>query len=618
MSTSAPAVPTVRSVSARWLGIALAVLVVAASVGSLVGVSIWIAVAVSGVAWGFYLRGRLGAELAVSLAVSGAFTLLLGTLMLTHVVSISILVGTVVVNAVVGLAGSALLMFGRAPVSLPRAGALVAWAGAFVGAVVWLGGLAIARFRPGAAHYSWVMLGDGANNLLFGRVIIAEHGIAVGANANPVPLPAGLLALSMRSARDGGASELLRADIGGFAQVWMLLIALTCVLCGLVAIRLVGRQRPIVAALTGAVASLLPMTWFVSGYPLEYGFFNADVILPLALVCCLAFLEVRRRPAAALLAFFFAATAMLATWGPLVLIPVSFGLVAVVRHFRALVAERGWMLVALIVGVVQVVAYGVGVTLPTLLTAGGALSSAGGAYPVSKSLSVAVAALTLILAVVRGTRVRDMGLTLVVTLGAALALGLAILLFSNRHASTLWGYYPLKFLWLSVVLLLVVGVGLLGSVIAEFILVRWLAIVALAASGALLVAGTGALNSVDGYDGRPPLKRIFDGAFFGSGDTSFDTLVALADRQPPNLLWRSGDPLEKGINFWLMQTRAGLADKNFDLRYAAYTYQGTDVNELCKIGGLMGPGLRVHTADNLVPVEVSRTCPEREMTFVTN
>lgn len=618
MSTSPVTGTVTRTVSGRWIGIGSAVLVVAASAAGLVGVPIWIAVTISALVWALALRGRVGSALALSLTVSGVFVVLLGTLLLTHVLGAPILAATVVVSGAIGLAGAALLVFSRTRVELPRFSGILVWAGSLAGALVWLGGLAVARVRPGAAHYSWVMLGDGANNLLFGRVIIAEHGIAVGANANPVPLPAGLLAVSMGSARADATTELLRADIGAFAQIWMLLIALACILCGLVAGRLVRRDRPVVAVVTAAGASLLPLTWFVTGYPLEYGFFNSDVILPLALVCCLAFLEVRRRPAAALVVFLLAATAMLATWGPLVLIPVAFGIVVLVRHWRVLIAERGWMLAALIVAIAQLLLYGLGVTLPTLLTAGGALSSSGGAYPVSKALSAAVAALVLVLAIVRSVREKDMGLTMVLTLGAALTLGMAILLFSNRHAATIWGYYPLKFLWLSVVLLLVVGVGLVGSVIAAFVVSRWKTAVGVLGVVVLVAAGTTALNSVEGYDGRAPLTRIMDGAFFGSGDTAFDELVSLADRQPPNLLWRSGEPLESGIDFWLMQTRAGLDDKNFDLRYAAYTFVGKDVKELCTIAGLMGPGVRVHTADPFVPVEVSRTCPEREMTFVSS
>jgi hypothetical protein len=147
---------------------------------------------------------------------------------------------------------------------------------------------------------------------------------------------------------------------------------------------------------------------------------------------------------------------------------------------------------------------------------------------------------------------------------------------------------------------------------------RWFAVVAIVGAAAFFGGTLNSLNTVDGYDARGPIQRVMDGHFFGQGDVSFERLVQLADQSPPNLLWRSGDPMEPGINFWLIQTRAGLANKNFDLRYAAYVYKGRDVQELCKIVMLMGGDVRVHTADPRVPADVSAKCPELRMTFVQN
>ena len=108
------------------------------------------------------------------------------------------------------------------------------------------------------------------------------------------------------------------------------------------------------------------------------------------------------------------------------------------------------------------------------------------------------------------------------------------------------------------------------------------------------------------------------GDVIGDGDQVAERIFALADPQQSAFLWRTNDPFEGTINFWVLQMWSDSLGENFDLRVAAYgTYDDEDPSELCRIVDLMGGGTQVYTADqDLLDLGAEEACPEVDMVFV--
>ncbi|TFD16868.1 hypothetical protein E3T26_03335 [Cryobacterium sp. TMT1-21] len=492
--------------------------------------------------------------------------------------------------------------------TLPSGATLGVWAAPWLGAAVWFGTLIASHLISGASALAWITRGDSANNLLFARLIVENNGITTGAAENPVPLPAGLLALVMASNRHGvSLAATVRSDVGAFAQVWMLLIALSCLLAGIAAASLVERQRTVIVALVGAGASLLPLSWFISGISLEYGFVNVNVLLPVVLAAWIAYSNVREHPDWVLGLLCVAGTLVLAVWSPLVVVPAALALMVVILKWKAILATRGIALVLLVAAFFQLAVYGITLTLPTFLGERGSLAAVGGIYPFPPALLGALVLLIICLAAVRGGQDIFWGtMALIAGLGA----GLGVLLFSNRSQATLWGYYPQKFLWLFAVVVLILVAGFAGDLMGRATgpgPLRWIAFAALAGAFASTLSLT---NFVSGYDAKNVVARVLTGDSFGQGDAATERFLKLAGEPAPTVLWHSGDDNEGQINFWLLQILSeDQPEDGFPLRYLAYTADQKDIGSLCSIIKLTGPGTVVLTAESSLAADLGAACP---------
>jgi hypothetical protein len=596
----------------RYAGIVgLATVIAVATAMSLFGFPLWLQIIVCSIPWAIVLANRVGNAIAAPALVLIALLLILLTLMLTGTLHLNIVVSLSLMFAVAGLGGVALLLQTPAlRLALP-VDFLVRWLSPCVGAIVWFAAIGLAQFVPGASKLSWVASGDSANNILFAREIIDRGGIAIGSMENPVPLPAALLAVAMSASRGGlAASRLLEHDISAFAQVWALMIALTCILMGGAISAALPEARRLVIIGVSAASSFIPLTWYVSGYPIEYGFFNIHLALPVVLSCWIIFLGGNKHPIAALCLMFLAATILLSVWGPLVLFPSALAVAIFIRSLRAITTARGIALFALIVSALQAVLYGAFVTLPSLLSLAAFLGASGGAYPFSRWILPALLVVALGSALLLRRKSGKPILSGAIAIIAATCLGLAVLLFAARNTpNPFTSYYPLKFIWLAGIVLMVVVGGYAASIAVLFFTLRALQ------SSALVVVAIGTLVFVllaptnrTSYPTRAPIPKILSGGFLEKGDRTMGHIFRLSNPAHPGVLWHSATPYEGTIDFWLLQIKANSMTKNQALRELAYQLNFEKITDLCSIVTKYEMPVTVYTDDAGLATELDRAC----------
>ena len=422
-------------------------------------------IAVAGIPWVALLARHGGYVMATASTVLLGFGATLGTELLTALLHLPMLPVALLLFAVAGALGITLCLRSRAVLPRRARSAWLPWLPALTGSLAWFGVVAAGQVVPGAARLAWIMQGDAANNVLFARTVVADGGIAVG--ENPVPLPAGLLALTMEFGRGAvGSADLLRHDISAFAALSVLLIGLCGAVGGLAAgavARSVGASR----LTTGAVAmlgSVVPYSWAVTGTTLEFGFFNSHPPLVVLAAAVVVALGGDRRPALSLAALTVASTLLLAAWSPLIVIPVALGFAIVTRSFRTLISVRGGALVVLVVGFGQLLAYGLLIVLPGLLAHGEALAAPGGIYPfpvVMLPLAI-VGVIGLAALSMRGLRAWPARVVMALAVGSGA--GLVVLLLASRGV---WNYYQHKFAWLAAVVLVLIAIGLFVPALAR-------------------------------------------------------------------------------------------------------------------------------------------------------
>ena len=601
-------------VSGKTTLLTLAAGIVAAAVGAPLGLPAWALLLAAPLPWIIWAAARWGVTMAVVLVAPVSLVALLITLLVCPPLGLPGFWVVLVVWATAGVLGVRACMRDGVVPRLPSLVARAQWLGATTGALLWIAALIAAQFYPGASRLSWAMAGDSANNLLFAREVVYRGGLAYGPKADPVPLASALSSMVLESGRGlVSSADLTRHDVMAFAQTWAVLIALTCIAFGVLAGALVRSvsQSPLPVAVASAGASLLGLSWYVTGYPLEYGFFNAHLTFPLLACAVVAFLETEKRPALGVAALGFTSTAMLAVWTPLALVPLALGAMAVLRAWRQLFATRGIELAVGATAVALLVLYGCIVTLPTYIAQSGSLTAVGGAYPFRHKTVPALIAAALILAVGLSWKRSLSILTGTLAVSAAAAAGMLILINSSEDPDNPWGYYLLKYAWFIGVVLAVLVAGLAAAVV-----VRYLRQPLLRAAGFALVAfGTLAFvlwapTSGNGYVAINPAERILSGGVYDDGDAVAERVFELSDLENAQLLWESSFEREGSVNFWLLQVWSNSMSSNFEVRYFAYGfYDPEQVESLCDIVDAMDAHVTVHTANPLLEQELRSACP---------
>ena len=584
---------------------------------------IFVVLALSGVPWLLALSKRFGLLLAVPGTAAAVILLAMAALLVSRAAQLDIVLSQIAGGLLFFVAGILVLL--RTPGALRRPGrhAVALWISPMLGALGWIGTVVAAQFVPGAARLSWVMNGDGFNNLYYGNVILSARGLAIGQAENPVPLPASLIALAMSPGRPTIADRALLAhDLESFTIVWTVILAATCILIGAVVATAIPKHYPHAVAFASALGSLLPLTWYVAGLPAQWGYFNANVVLPILLATWLAFLASRRFPVTALVVLSGLTTLVLATWAPLVLVPGALGIVILVKHWKLIRLLQGSAALMLVLGASQVIAWVGTVTVPTFLSQGGALEIPGhgfpSAWPAVPVLLFALVALSFF--VRRSTSLPVVPGVIAIACSTIAAAGM--LLFLDGGQSNPWSaYYPTKFAWIISVFLVVIVLSLAVATVVALAPGRGTSVAGIAiATGAVLLAC--AAIPIDSWSEtvvRQPMTRILSGSIWHTGDRAANKILSLSDPRAPGILWQTGDPDEAMIDFWVLVTRGGDLAGNIELRSIAFvayreyrangSFDDSDVGPLCQIVTLMKPTPTVHTANRSLEAEMRGTCP---------
>ena len=603
-----------------WPAAVLALATLAAATAVALGAATWLVLIVAALPWLPTITGRFGVATGIAVTVILEFWILLLLLMVTAAMGLPMVPAVIVVWVVAGLGGCAVLFRSVAPLRRPSAAGLTVALGSSVGGLVWLATQGLAAVVPGASRVSWAMRGDSANNILFARQIVYDSGILVGPGENPVPLPAALIAVVMDAGRSTiRAEDLARHDLGSLAQVWSLSIIITCVLAGLAA-GAIARQATgsrAILAVASAAGSLIPVSWIVTGYSLEFGFFSTHVALPIVFAAVILFLTASRSPAVILGLLTVTATLLLAVWSPLVMIPAVLGVIVLVGFRRQLLATRGRVLAILLAGVVQLLAYGFAIVVPTFLAHATSLAAGGGVIEFPK-LGLVIAVLTTALvvsAVLAFGSGRHPVPVAMIAVVLALAAAIGGLVYMGRESPDPWGYYPMKLLWMSSTILIVLLVGTAAAALARVASRPWLQRSGLGVITIGLVAVLVYAPTASTTPHLNPVAQVLSGRSLGPADDVAERVFVLANTERSHFLWNSGYEFEQQVNLWVVLLWANTLQGNYDLRYAAYgLYDHSDIGELCRIVGLLGGGTIVHTVETDLAARVAGVCPEQGIT----
>ena len=589
--------------------------VLASSVTALAGHGVWWLVAVSSALAAFALASRWAVAMGIAASVIGVAGVLLAGLLASAALDIPALVTAVVLLA--GVGSSAIFVIVMSPTAIRRPTRQQAWRWfpALTGSVIWLATVALCQVIPGAARLSWVTTGDSASYIMNARVVTQSSGIVVGPGANQVPLPSALIALS-----DGAgwmpvaAHDVIAHELNSLAAAWTVSIAVICLLAGVFAASTVARARPRLAAVAGAGVSLLPLSWLIGTYAVEYGFYNAPIALALLLASAIVAYNGKQAPGFAAVLLVVAAVAMLATWSPLVVIPGALALHIVVENRRALLASPRWVKALIAVPVGGAIVFVLVALVPSYLAdRGESLTADGGYFPLDALLPGAVFLLGAVVIVV-GRRV---GLArpaaLLITILASCAIGVDLLLTRTGFAFT---YYPQKFLWLAVSLALIVEVALVAAIISRVVTSRARSLVALGlvaavTSGALMLVPT----SKPGYDGRDLVSTMLTANLAYTSEPLTQLIIENTNPARPVYFWPPTSNDEFLPNFWLVLTHQPTQVGGVDLRAFAYQQrERTTAHDLCDLAAAFDAQLTVKTTYEPLASELAAACPDEAAT----
>jgi hypothetical protein len=586
--------------------------------------------AASAFPWLLLLRARFGHLLAVPATAGGSLVLFLVSLSISHLIGANFIATLVVSSVVFGVLGTVLARRTSGILRRPGRYAIALWCAPLLGAGVWIGTVLAAQVVPGMSRFGWAMNGDALNNLHFASVIVHDNGIAFNIT-NPVPLPAALIAtgLGAGSPASPSASDSLAHQLEAFTLVWVILLAVFCVAVGVATAALIPRTMTRTIVVVGALASLLPLTWFVTGLTVQWGYFNVDVVVPIALGAWLVYLASDRHPVAALVCLVGFALLAFAAWTPIAILVVVLGVVLVVRRFgefRALPLR--YVLPVLIICALGLVAVFGFVDLPAALATNGILSTSGGGYTGFVNLWWSVPLLAVLVVasavLVRGRTSMPTGSAAIgILVGGAVTTGVLLYLASGGPAELFAGYYPKKFAWILLVLLGVIALSFLMGAFAGRVRLSLLATIVLIAIFGAAILPQGTWPEVLQ---RQPIVRIAGDYVRHDGEATVREILKLTTAKHSTVLWQSGDPDEPIVNEWLLLSHGGLAYGNRKLIFAVSTpyflyrlsgrYVDGNIATLCKLLPLLHGKPVIITANSAVRSQLRATCPRTPATVV--
>lgn len=333
------------------------------------------------------------------------------------------------------------------------------------------GTLVISAIRWNGAPI-WAMNGDMVWNTLSALFIIKDGGVSYSQHANPAPLTNIIMAFSYGS--EPGFLHILQAN----AAIICILLALTSIVSGSYVFGQSQHLHWAVRALLVFAVAWMPFTGMILDGMFRLGLLNVLTSYLLLWMMWIIYSDERQPWLMRVSFLFFLTSVMLASWAPLAAFPVLLGVLVILQNrkewrSKLQTGNRG-QLIFVAIGGLQFVGYAIFVTLPDLRLAGSHLG-ADGAYPPwdpAEVMVIVVAMIALVANSLQMPPLHEGGVGRRLPAGAAVILGGAALVFlylvrQRPEGQGFWGYYPMKFSSLVVMLLVGISVVLIGKYIHE-------------------------------------------------------------------------------------------------------------------------------------------------------
>ena len=456
--------------------------------------------------------------------------------------------------------------------------------------------------------FSWATGGDAANNMILNRELLAQGGL-LRSQHNGAPLSTVLSASwAGPSVQGQGPADAVRQLVVQAGALGLVLLMLFGIAGGLLALRN-GPRHHGERIMIGAVAGLIPWLWFVVDYVVSYGFQNAPPTMLLLALAWICWTSHRQHPVAAVTGLVLATWAAAMAWGPVLPIPALLLVAAVVAERRALRAA-GRDLLLPVLTFLGAAAYAFLVTLQDLRSTGGVPGVDGGHPPFDHEWTIRLAIALALVVLVSHRRLRPevrWGFWVVVP-----AVALAVnQLMQARIAAELprWGYYPIKFTWIVVCVMLVIIFAELSAPLIRLCRRLW-------GGGGLLV--TSAVVVALAFQLSPPVRPVTVNGLLTplrlhndvGGDAVFDEMFQLMAEQPKTIVadYRPNDIAADSLtNFWLLQS--GATSMGDPIRFPAYQMNSTDPAAICWGITAWQGGVRVLTRSRTLERRLEEACP---------
>lgn len=601
---------------------AAALLALAAVV--LVSMSPVIVVAVAAYAWGRVAVRRWGWGAGVSLVVVGWASVTFFVLCLTPALHIDPSLVLAVVWAAMAIGAS----FIAAPepslaqlaqlAPLPR-GSMIA---SLSGAAVWALAVGLAKVLPHGSGLSWAVYSDSSLDVWAIRQNVAHGGVHVYPSTNPRPVEHALTTsfLPPYHPLDSSSSTFV-TEIGTHALNWSILIALTCVLAGLVvaeATRGIDRLRRAAPVFAG-IMSLGVLAAPVTGVMLGRGQINGHLNLVLMLSAVLISIRAARAPHLAVAALLLNVTLLMLVWTPLAAVPGMLALTVAWQYRRDLVAGGSrtlmslgppliffaWSLISFALdGMISLIKGGE--------TAQESLVSIPTRYPQPVWLPLTFAAFfgSAALRVAQTRRPTDLARSILPLL-AGLALGAAPLFIPRGGFGGELGYYPARYLSMLTIVLVPVIVGLTLQLAACTTLLSRVCAGSVAATVVTLAVVAPLPPSVSRW-GYTPVD-VATGNAFGTHADVYDRIIAYASDDTLMLAWHDDPDFDFHINWMISVDDTG--DRTIWSTYVRsairYAVPGDmSVSRACEIGRTSERPVVLFTRDSSLESSIDNACPD--------
>lgn len=315
----------------------------------------------------------------------------------------------------------------------------------------------------------WILQGDMVWNTAQSLLIHQDGGLVADSHPNPAPFTNTLFALAYTNEVDLGS--VFRSH----AIVVIAVLFVISLLSGLYASERLLHLGLFIRLPLAFGVGWFPFTGVLMDPLMRLGHANAITSLLVLWLSWFAFAEKAASSTLRASLLSLGATVSLASWAPMVVIPIALGVFSILEGRKQIGWRNGRAAFFVLLGaLIQMFAYGAIVTLPDLRRDGDALGANGAAVLLSSSGAFILAVVSALLAsalVQASTRWdakwrEGAGALLVIAAG----LPVIVYLMYKRAAAggEAWGYYPIKLASLLLMLLLCLGVVTIGRLIPDY------------------------------------------------------------------------------------------------------------------------------------------------------